>query len=102
MTAPALQRPRALIVSVYGMYAREFAGWMSVASIIQLMAELSVDEAAVRSSISRLKRRDILTAERIGGIAGYGLSPQARVILDAGDRRIFRRRPASMADGWIL
>jgi phenylacetic acid degradation operon negative regulatory protein len=102
VSQPSLQRPRALIVSVYGMYAREFAGWMSVASIIQLLAELSVDEAAVRSAISRLKRRDILTAERVDGVAGYGLSPQARVILDEGDRRIFRRRRASVSDGWVL
>ena len=101
MTA-ALQQPRALIVSVYGMYAREFGGWMSVASIIQLLAELSVDEAAVRSAISRLKRRDILTAERVDGVAGYGLSPQARVILDEGDRRIFRRVRARLSDGWVL
>ena len=102
MTAAALQQPRALIVSVYGMYARELGGWMSVASIIQLMAELGVDESAARSSVSRLKRRGILTAERVNGVAGYGLSAQARVILDEGDRRIFQRRHPSVADGWIL
>jgi phenylacetic acid degradation operon negative regulatory protein len=102
MTAAALQQPRALIVSVYGMYARELGGWMSVASIIQLMVELGVDEPAVRSSISRLKRRGILAAERVRGVAGYGLSPQARVILDEGDRRIFRRHRPTVADGWVL
>jgi phenylacetic acid degradation operon negative regulatory protein len=102
MTAAALQQPRALIVSIYGMYARELGGWMSVASIIQLMAELGVDESAVRSSVSRLKRRGILVAERVGGVAGYGLSPQARIILDEGDRRIFQRRRATAADGWVL
>jgi phenylacetic acid degradation operon negative regulatory protein len=102
MTAPATQQPRALIVSVYGMYARALGGWMSVASIIELMAELGVDEAAVRSSISRLKRRGILVAERIGGVAGYGLSASAGVILEEGDRRIFQRRRATSGDGWVL
>ena len=102
MTAPATQRPRALIVSVYGMYARALGGWISVASIIELMAELGVDEMAVRSSISRLKRRGILVAERVGGIAGYGLSSSAGAILEEGDRRIFQRRRATAADGWVL
>ena len=47
------------------MRARSAAGSAS-ASIIRLMAELGVDEPAVRSSISRLKRRGILDAERVG------------------------------------
>jgi phenylacetic acid degradation operon negative regulatory protein len=95
-------RPRALIVTLYGLYARELGGWLSVASIIALMAELGVDEAAVRSSISRLKRRDIVRAERVDGVAGYSLSDQARVILDEGDRRIFERRRATADEGWVL
>ena len=60
------------------------------------MAELGVDEPAVRSSISRLKRRGILESERVGTAAGYGLSGAGREILDEGDRRIFRR-PARAA-----
>jgi phenylacetic acid degradation operon negative regulatory protein len=95
-------RPRAYIVSIYGLYAREVGGWLSVSAVIRLMAELGVDEPAVRSSVSRLKRRDILEAERIDGSAGYTLSAAARLILDSGDRRIFNRRPASPDDGWIL
>lgn len=95
-------RPRAFIVSLYGLYAREVGGWFSISSVIRLMAELDVDEPAVRSSISRLKRRGILEAERIDGSAGYTLSPAARVILDSGDRRIFDRRRATPEDGWLL
>lgn len=95
-------RPRAFIVSVYGLYAREVGGWFSVSSLIRLLAELGVDEPAVRSSISRLKRRRILEAERIDASAGYTLSPEARLILDSGDRRIFGRRRATPEDGWML
>lgn len=95
-------RPRALIVTVYGLYAREAGGWLSVSSLIRLMGDLGVDEPAVRSSISRLKRRGILTAERLDGTAGYALSDRARAILDEGDRRIFARPRASVEDGWVL
>ncbi|GAA1851932.1 PaaX family transcriptional regulator [Asanoa iriomotensis] len=96
------QKPRALIVTVYGLYAREAGGWMSVASIIRLLAQCGVDEPAVRSAIFRLKRRGLLSASRVEGVAGYELSDDAREILREGDRRIFERQRAAAGDGWLL
>ena len=96
------EQPRALIVTVYGLYARQSSGWMSVASLVELLARCGVDEPAVRSAIFQLKRRGLLLAARRGGAAGYELSDAARVILDEGDRRIFERRRATVADGWVL
>jgi len=97
-----LVQPRALIVTIYGLYAREAGGWLSVASLIRLMAELGVDEAAVRSSISRLKQRSVLEPRRSDGAAGYALSGLGRDILAEGDQRIFERPRARLADGWLL
>src|SRR5215467_1516083 len=95
-------QPRHLIVTVYGLYSRAEGGWMSVAALISLLADLGVDEPAVRSSISRLKRREILHARRRDGAAGYELSQTAQAILAEGDHRIFRRERAKLADGWLL
>lgn len=95
-------RPRHLIVTVYGLYARSDGGWLSVASLIRLLADLGVDEPAVRSAISRLKRRGILHAHRHERQAGYELSTEALAILREGDARIFRRKSATLADGWLL
>jgi phenylacetic acid degradation operon negative regulatory protein len=95
-------RPRHLIVTVYGLYARSDGGWLSVAALIRLLADLGVDEPAVRSAISRLKRRGILQAQRHEGSAGYQLSAEALAILREGDARIFRRHRATLADGWLL
>jgi len=95
-------RPRHLIVTVYGLYARSDGGWLSVAALIRLLAEVGVDEPAVRSAISRLKRRGILEAQRQEGSAGYRLSAEALAILREGDARIFRQRRAALADGWLL
>ena len=95
-------RPRHLIVTVYGLYARSDGGWLSVAALIRLLADVGVEEAAVRSAISRLKRRGILQSQRYGGAAGYQLSAGALAILREGDARIFRRRRATLADGWLL
>ncbi len=95
-------QPRQLIVTVYGLYARESGGWLSVAALVRLLGDLGVEEPAVRSSISRLKRRGILVARRQDGAAGYELSEQALEILREGDERIFRRERATLSDGWIM
>ena len=89
-------------MTVYGLYARSDGGWLSVAALIRLLAEVGVDEPAVRSAISRLKRRGILEAQRQEGSAGYRLSAEALAILREGDARIFRQRRAALADGWLL
>lgn len=96
-----LSPPRALIVTVYGLYAREVGGWLSISSLIRLLAELGVDAQSVRSSISRLKRRGILVSERREGKAGYALSSYARSMLETGDKRIFQRN-AVEDDGWAI
>jgi phenylacetic acid degradation operon negative regulatory protein len=95
-------RLRHLIITVYGLYARHDGGWLSVATLIRLLADLGIDEPAVRSAISRLKRRGIVQSRRYGGSAGYQLSAEALAILREGDARIFRRRRATLADGWVL
>lgn len=95
-------RPRSLIVTVYGAYARETGGWMSVAALVRLLGGLGVDETAVRSSVSRLKRRGLLVQDRRDRAVGYHVSPQLAQILEAGDRRIFARGRALLEDGWLL
>jgi phenylacetic acid degradation operon negative regulatory protein len=94
--------PRALIVSVYGLYARRIGGWLGVGALVRLLAPLGVDDSAVRSAVSRLKRRGLLIAEEVGGAAGYALSDRGRAILDEGDRRIFARPHGEPASGWLL
>jgi phenylacetic acid degradation operon negative regulatory protein len=98
----ATSPPRALIVTLYGLYARESGGRLSVATLVKLMAALDVDEPAVRSAISRLKRRGVITPARVDGGAGYILAEHTRRMLDLGDRRIFERRQATLSDGWLL
>jgi phenylacetic acid degradation operon negative regulatory protein len=95
-------RLRHLIITVYGLYARHDGGWLSVATLIRLLADIGIEEPAARSAISRLKRRGILQSRRYGGAAGYQLSAEALAILREGDERIFRRRRATPADGWVL
>jgi phenylacetic acid degradation operon negative regulatory protein len=94
--------PGRLIVTVYGLYAREEHNWLSVAALVRLMADLGIDSQAVRSSVYRLKKRGILLSLAMSGAAGYALSGDALAILQEGDTRIFRDHRASAGDGWVL
>ena len=94
--------PRHLITTLYGLYARAHQDWLSVASLVRLMEDLDVDAAAVRSSVSRLKKRDVLRSVKHDGRAGYALSPTTVEMLREGDDRIWSRPRATVEDGWLV
>lgn len=94
--------PRSLIVTVYGLYARESGGALPVAGLIRLMAALGVEEPAVRSAVSRLKRRGVVESARVGESAGYALTDWGREILAEGDQRIFGHLRSDVDEGWVL
>lgn len=91
-----------LIVSVLALYARGQGNWLSVAVLVELMEELGVEGQAVRSAISRLKRRGVLLGQRRDGMAGYALSKVALEVVAEGDVRIFERARATPQDGWVI
>ncbi|MGY4098833.1 PaaX family transcriptional regulator [Nocardia sp. R16R-3T] len=91
-----------LIITIFGMCARPEGNWLSVASVVKLMTDLGVESQAVRSSVSRLKRRGVLTSERRGGAAGYSLAAHTLEAIAEGDARIFHRSRATVEDGWVV
>ncbi|MEV6107737.1 PaaX family transcriptional regulator C-terminal domain-containing protein [Streptomyces sp. NPDC051940] len=96
--------PRSLIVTFYGAYGRglDGDGQLPVSALIRLLGAVGVDAPAVRSAVSRLKRRGFLIADRTGSGARYSLSDSARITLEDGDRRIYER-PLLKDDGeWLL
>lgn len=99
---PAGPRPRQLIITIYGLCARGEQNWLSIASLVRLMGDLGVEGQAVRSSVSRLKRRGLLRSLPRAGAAGYALSPTSLEVLAEGDARIFGRHRATVKDGWAL
>ena len=94
--------PRELILTFYGLFRESIGGWISIAHLIRLMAELDVDAPAVRSAVSRLKRRGLIEAHAVGGAAGYCLSAAGQRLLAEGDPRILGRACARLDDGWVL
>jgi phenylacetic acid degradation operon negative regulatory protein len=98
----AVPRPRQLIITIYGLCARDEDNWLSIASLVRLMGDLGVEGQAVRSAVSRLKRRGLLCSMARAGAAGYALSPTSLEVLREGDARIFGRHRARVQDGWAL
>ncbi|MGH8876844.1 MAG: PaaX family transcriptional regulator [Stackebrandtia sp.] len=94
--------PRSLIVTVFGLYAREAGGALPVSGLVRVLSTLSVDTQAVRAAVSRLKRRGMLESSKVDKNAGYSLTASGRRVLDEGDARIFHPRRARLADGWVL
>ncbi|WP_328442069.1 PaaX family transcriptional regulator [Streptomyces sp. NBC_00457] len=108
-TEPASQVPGgrdrrlgSLIFTIFGLYARGEHNWLAVASVVQLMADLGVETQAVRSSISRLKRRGVLLSRRHAGAVGYALADSTLETLAEVDVRIFERSRATAEDGWLV
>ena len=88
-------------MTLFGLHARE-ENWLSVASLVRMMADLGVDATAVRSSVSRLKKRGVLVAEKRSARAGYALSSDAVEVLREGDSRIWGSPRATVEDGWLV
>src|SRR3954464_15931081 len=98
MLAPV---PRSLLMSFFGAFLRRIGGWIAVADLVALMGDPRLDEPAVRSAVSRLKRRGVIAPERRGGAAGYRLTERGTGSLEAGGARIYGRGGAG-ADAWLL
>lgn len=95
-------RHQHLIVSIFGLYARENGGAVAVSELIRLLERLGVEAAGVRSSVSRLKRRGVLESTRKGQAAAYRLAPSLEEVFLEGDHRIFDQSRARVGDPWIL
>lgn len=95
-------RHQHLIVTVYGLYARHQDGTFAIADLVQLLGDLGVESAGVRSSVSRLKKRGVLVSVKRGSSAAYKLSPELEDVFSAGDERIFAPRRADKDDAWLL
>ena len=90
-------------MTFFGAFLRRLGGWIAVADLVALMGDLDLDEQAVRSAVSRLKRRGVVASERRDGAAGYRLTARGLAILEAGDARIFGRLDGGGAGGdWLL
>lgn len=83
-------RPQSLMLTVLGNYVlgRDIAVFSG--SFIELFARLGVGEHAVRSTLTRMVSRDLLSRHRRGRRMHFGLTPRSEEILLDGERRVWR------------
>ncbi|MEQ4717401.1 PaaX family transcriptional regulator C-terminal domain-containing protein [Nonomuraea sp. B19D2] len=92
------QRPQSLMFSFLGIYVlgRDIAVYSG--SVIDVFARLGVSEEAVRSTLTRMAKRDLLTRHRQGKKVYFGLTPHAVDVLDDGRRRVWET--GAVNRGW--
>jgi len=103
---PAVPEPpvrhQQIIITLYGLYARQRETALPVSVLIAMLGDLGYDAPGVRSSVSRLKAKGVLNSVRTDGVAGYAISPRALEIFTEGDERIFATEQANPGHDWVL
>jgi phenylacetic acid degradation operon negative regulatory protein len=82
-------RPQSLMFSFLGIYVLERDLAVYSGSIIDVFARVGVSEEAVRSTLTRMAKRDLLVRWRQGRKVYFGLTPRAADVLADGRRRIW-------------
>lgn len=95
-------RHQQIIITLYGLYARQKESALPVSVLIAMLGDLGYDAPGVRSSVSRLKAKGVLKSVRSDGVAGYAISLRALEIFTEGDERIFATEQANPDHDWVL
>ncbi|MCO6003674.1 PaaX family transcriptional regulator [Actinoallomurus purpureus] len=97
-------RPQSLMLSFFGIHVLGRQVALSSASIIDVLARAGVGEDAVRSTLTRMVRRDLLERHRRGRKMYFGLTPRAVEVLRDGHRRVWQTGAVNRAwDGtWTI
>ncbi len=94
-------RPNSIIFTLYGDFVHKYGDRLWIGSLVRLMAEFRLSEAAVRQAVSRMSRQGWLTAVKQGNRASYALTERGVRRVDAIAPRIYE--PALEWDGrWRL
>ncbi|MBP2708401.1 PaaX family transcriptional regulator [Microbispora sp. RL4-1S] len=82
-------RPQSLMFSFLGVYALDRDIAVYSGSVIDVFARLGVSEEAVRSTLARMVKRNLLSRHPRGRKVYFGLTPHAVQVLEDGRRRVW-------------
>ncbi|MFC5821304.1 PaaX family transcriptional regulator [Nonomuraea harbinensis] len=83
------RRPQSLMFSFLGIYVLDRGVAVYSGSVIDVFARLNVSEEAVRSTLARMVKRNLLIRHRRGRKVYFGLAPHAAEVLKDGRRRVW-------------
>ncbi|MFQ5399977.1 MAG: PaaX family transcriptional regulator C-terminal domain-containing protein [Anaerolineae bacterium] len=82
-------RTQFLIFTLFGDYVLQRGGKIWTSSLLHLLELLGVSERAMRSALSRMKRRGWIASQKYGRRSQYYLTPRGQALLERGQERIF-------------
>ncbi|WP_031002235.1 PaaX family transcriptional regulator C-terminal domain-containing protein [Streptomyces sp. NRRL F-5727] len=93
------QRPQSVMLAFFGNHVLEEGEvGVSSGSVIDVLGRVGIGEPAVRSTLTRMVSRGLLLRRREGRKMFFGLTPQARRVLDDGRTRIWQQ--SAVNDDW--
>ena len=97
-------RPQSLLLNFFGSLVLD-ANLPPLPSptILDLLADLGVTDAAARATLKRMTQRELLTRGQVGRVAEYSLTAQAEAVLRQARRRVTSPAPFEHPEGeWTL
>jgi phenylacetic acid degradation operon negative regulatory protein len=101
ITRPPI-RTQFIIFNLFGDYISPSGVAVWTSGLLRVLAVLDVSERAARSTLSRMKRKGWLEAQREGRRSKYRLTRRGKVLLDEGRQRLFGPRPREWDGRWHM
>jgi phenylacetic acid degradation operon negative regulatory protein len=95
-------RTQFIIFNLFGDYVNPRSASIWTSGIVDVLGVLGVSERATRSTLSRMKAKGWLRAQKTGRRSMYQLTPRGRALLDEGTRRIFGPAPTEWDGCWHI
>lgn len=97
-------RPQSLLLSFFGaLVADTVLPPLPSATLLDLLADLGVAEAAGRATLQRMSGRGLLSRAQVGRTAEYALTPRAQDVIRRAAERVTSPAPFCHPDGeWTL
>jgi phenylacetic acid degradation operon negative regulatory protein len=84
-------RPQSAMLGFLGLYLRGRDVAVSIGSLVDVLDRLGVGEEAVRSTVTRMAERDLLSRHKVGRKVYVGLTRRSVAVLDEGHRRMWEQ-----------
>ncbi|MFE9746968.1 PaaX family transcriptional regulator C-terminal domain-containing protein [Saccharothrix saharensis] len=91
-------RPQSLMLSFLGIHVLNRGVAVFSGSVIDVFARVGVSEEAVRSTLTRMVKRDLLARHRSGRRMYFGLTARSAAVLEDGEHRVWRS--GAINDDW--
>ncbi|MBI4297169.1 MAG: phenylacetic acid degradation operon negative regulatory protein PaaX [Chloroflexi bacterium] len=95
-------RSQGMVLTLYGDYIRQRGGEIWVGNLIKLLGNFGLSELAIRSALSRMCRKGLLSSRHEGRRSFFSLTPQGDELLVKGTQRIFQRPQRDWDGSWHI